>query len=240
MWCLLGLSLVASPARAFGASGAFSFAILRHDGAYEPRAGGFKRIAWEVAKRTSVDVALEPAVVDATDPELFRHPFLVLAGDGEFAPFGEAAREALRRYVTFGGMIVVDDATGQPGGAFDRAARREIAAILPAAKLAKIPREHVLYKSFYLLDGPVGRVQATTEADGVIVGGRLVVVFSPNDLGGAAARDPFGTWENEVTPGGEQQRERAFRFGVNLAMYALCLDYKDDQVHVPFIMKRRR
>jgi hypothetical protein len=23
-------------------------------------------------------------------------------------------------------------------------------------------------------------------------------------------------------------------------MYALCLDYKSDQVHVPFIMKRRR
>jgi hypothetical protein len=28
--------------------------------------------------------------------------------------------------------------------------------------------------------------------------------------------------------------------GVNLVMYALCLDYKADQVHVPFIMKRRR
>ena len=28
--------------------------------------------------------------------------------------------------------------------------------------------------------------------------------------------------------------------GVNLVMYALCLDYKSDQVHVPFIMKRRR
>jgi hypothetical protein len=27
---------------------------------------------------------------------------------------------------------------------------------------------------------------------------------------------------------------------VNLAMYALCLDYKEDQVHIPFIMKRRR
>jgi hypothetical protein len=28
--------------------------------------------------------------------------------------------------------------------------------------------------------------------------------------------------------------------GVNLVMYALCLDYKTDQVHVPFIMRRRR
>ena len=30
------------------------------------------------------------------------------------------------------------------------------------------------------------------------------------------------------------------RLGVNIAMYALCLDYKEDQVHIPFIMKRRR
>ena len=27
---------------------------------------------------------------------------------------------------------------------------------------------------------------------------------------------------------------------VNLVMYALCLDYKDDAVHLPVIMNRRR
>jgi hypothetical protein len=26
---------------------------------------------------------------------------------------------------------------------------------------------------------------------------------------------------------------------VNLAMYALCTDYKDDAVHLPFILRRR-
>ena len=30
------------------------------------------------------------------------------------------------------------------------------------------------------------------------------------------------------------------RVGINLAMYATCLDYKTDQVHVPFILRRRR
>ena len=69
---------------------------------------------------------------------------------------------------------------------------------------------------------------------------RLAVLYSPNDLLGALARDSLGTWEMEVVPGGEGQREKAVRLGVNLAMYALCLDYKEDQVHIPFIMKRRR
>lgn len=234
--------LVAVPgrARAFGEGGAFTFALVRHGGHYDPRPGGYKRVAWEIAKRTSIDVGLEPKVVDLTDPELFKYPFLVLAGDDDFPPLSDAEREALRRHLTFGGFLLVDDASGQPAGAFDRAARREVQAVLPTAKIGRIPKDHVLYKSFYLLDGPSGRVLTTPDADGIALQGRLAVVFSPNDLGGAAARDSFGNWENDVTPGGETQRERAFRFGINLAMYALCLDYKDDQVHVPFIMKRRR
>jgi hypothetical protein len=41
-----------------------------------------------------------------------------------------------------------------------------------------------------------------------------------------------------VVPGGEHQRETAYRFGVNLVMYALTGNYKSDQVHVPFILER--
>ena len=47
------------------------------------------------------------------------------------------------------------------------------------------------------------------------------------------------TWEYPCTPGGEAQRETAIRIGVNVAMYALCTDYKDDAVHLPFILRRR-
>ena len=39
---------------------------------------------------------------------------------------------------------------------------------------------------------------------------------------------------------GNQGRESAFRFGVNLLMYATCLNYKRDQVHVPALLKRRK
>lgn len=235
------VALAAAPAaHAFGEASKFSFALVRHGGNYDPRPLGLRRIVWEVAKRTSIEVALEPKTLDLTDPDLFRHPFLVLAGDGDFPPFSDAEREGLRRHLTYGGFLLVDDASGQPGGAFEQAARRELQAVLPGATIGRIPREHVLYKSFYLLEGPFGRVAAAGDADGVALQGRLAVVFSPNDLQGATARDGFGNWEHEVSPGGELQRERAFRFGINLVMYSLCLDYKDDQVHVPFIMKRRR
>ena len=43
-----------------------------------------------------------------------------------------------------------------------------------------------------------------------------------------------------AVPGGEPQREQAYRLGINLVMYALCLDYKDDHTHVMRLLKRRR
>ena len=40
-----------------------------------------------------------------------------------------------------------------------------------------------------------------------------------------------------MVPGGERQREMAFRTGVNIVMYALTGNYKADQVHVPACWK---
>jgi hypothetical protein len=46
-------------------------------------------------------------------------------------------------------------------------------------------------------------------------------------------------WEFECLPGGESQRELAFRLGINLILYALTGNYKEDQIHVPFIKRRQ-
>ena len=66
------------------------------------------------------------------------------------------------------------------------------------------------------------------------------MVYSQNDLAGAWERDESGAYAYEVSPGGEPQRELAVRVGINVCMYALCLDYKDDAVHLPLILKKRR
>ena len=66
------------------------------------------------------------------------------------------------------------------------------------------------------------------------------MIFTSHDLLGALARSPGGVQSLSVTPGGEAQRERAVRLAVNIAMYVLCSNYKDDQVHAPFLMRRRR
>ena len=65
------------------------------------------------------------------------------------------------------------------------------------------------------------------------------VLFLAHDLLGALARAAEGSWLLEVVRGGSEHREYAVRFAVNLAMYVLCSNYKDDQVHAPFLMRRR-
>jgi hypothetical protein len=215
-------------------------AVTRAAGA--PAGGDPRRLLWAIDKYTSIAVDLESPVVTPTSSTLHETPFLYLAGDREFAVPSPAGVEALRRYLTFGGFLLIDSAEGTTDGAFDRSVRALCAALYPApaANLEVVPNDHVVYKSFYLLDRPVGRLALSPVMEGVTRSGRLTVAYVQNDLGGAWSKDNFGNYDFPCEPDGERQRELAFRMGVNLVMYALCLDYKTDQVHVPFIMRRRR
>jgi hypothetical protein len=240
-----GLALArARRAFAIGPASKFRFGQLALGTAmtWNPRPSALRRMAWEIEKRTSIDVELEPAVVAPTSDTLHETPFLYLAGERAFELPSAAGIEALRRFLTFGGFLLIDSAEGTADGAFDGAVRKLMSAIFaaPGKGLEIIPTDHVVYKSFYLLDKPLGRLAVAPALEGVIRDGRLVCAYIANDLGGAWARDDFGNYDFQCEPGGEKQRELAFRMGVNLVMYALCLDYKADQVHVPFIMKRRR
>jgi hypothetical protein len=239
-----GVLALARRARAIGPGSKFRFGqlALGTGTSWNPRPTALKRMAWEIDKRTSIDVELDPAVVAPTDGNLHETPFLYLAGDRAFDLPSTAGIEALRRFLTFGGFLLIDSAEGSTDGAFDGSVRKLIGAIFPSPEkgLEVVAPDHVVYKSFYLLDRPVGRLAIAPAMEGITRDGRLVCGYVANDLGGAWARDDFGNYDFPCEPGGERQRELAFRMGVNLVMYALCLDYKSDQVHVPFIMKRRR
>lgn len=195
---------------------------------------------WEVTQRTSIEVHLDAMPVQPTDKALFKYPLLYWAGSGAVPPLSEDAVRRLRRHLTYGGMLLIDSADAEPGGSFDTSVRRALSRILPRSTLGRIDPQHVIYKSFFLVTTQSGRTLRLPYLEGAMIEDRYAVVYAQNDLGGAWARDAFGRWEYEVTPGGNRQREMTFRLGINLIMYALCLDYKDDLVHAPFILKRRR
>jgi len=239
-----GLALAGSrQAKALGPRSRFRIGHVRtSDGNWKPRDNALRRVLWETDKRTSIEVDLEPAEVTLASSSLHETPFLYLAGDREFSLPGAAELRNLRRFLTFGGFLLIDSAEGRTDGAFDRSVRRLMEAVFPrpSAGLQIIPRDHTLFKSFYLIDRPVGRLALSGAMEGVIHDDRIAALYSVNDLGGAWSRDNLGSYQLQCEPGGERQRELAFRLGINAVMYALCLDYKADQVHVPFIMRRRR
>jgi hypothetical protein len=239
--CALGAGALALPraARALPDTSRLVVGHIEHGGRWNPRPTALRRLMWEVAQRTSIETGADAVPVRLGRPGLHRTPMLYLAGDGALPPFPEPELAALRRHLQYGGFLLVDAADGSQDGGFDAAVRRELARLLPGSPLRRVAREHVLYKSFYLLDHQGGRLSVRPWLEAQVVDGRLAVLYSQNDLGGAWARGQLGDWEYACTPGGEAQRETAFRLGVNIAMYALCTDYKDDAVHLPFIMRRR-
>jgi hypothetical protein len=226
-------------ARSLGTGAQLAVGQIQYPGRWNPRPSALRRLGWELSRRTSIEPAVDSVPVRLDQPGLHRFPLLYLSGAGTLPAFSEPERAALRRHLQYGGFLLVDAADGSDGNGFDAAARRELAKVLPASPLQIVPRGHVLHKSFYLLDRHGGRLLVKPWVEAQTLDGRLAVVYSQNDLGGAWARSELGEWEYPCTPGGEAQREVAFRWGVNLAMYALCTDYKDDAVHLPFILRRR-
>src|SRR5260370_31217117 len=108
-------TLLPRGARAFGESSRLSYALLRHAGRWDPRPDALPRLAWEVARRTSIETTPVTKPLGAADPELFRHPFLVLASDAAVPPLREAEVAGLRRYLRYGGLLLVDAASCAPG-----------------------------------------------------------------------------------------------------------------------------
>jgi hypothetical protein len=192
----------------------------------------------ELTQRTSVEAHPSRHEVDLTDRDLFSFPFLYMAGKYEFEPFTREELEILRRFLSYGGFLLADDALGQPGYGFDKSLRRELKRIFPEKELERLPSAHAALRSYYLLRRIGGVRMVHSYLEGIAVGSATPVIYSHNDLGGAWERDQLGNWLNPCTPGGEEQRRDAFHLGVNLIVYAMTENYKEDLIHVPFIRRR--
>ena len=234
-------ALVSAPTRApaFGQAGAFHARVLTTGGRAwrDPRSTAPGRWAWELVRRTSAPGKLVAGSVGADSRALLAEPFAVWPGAGKLGALSAAEVRGLERFIRLGGVLIVDDS--DPGrGEFRASAQKELARVVPESPVVRLDAGHVIYKSFYILDRPVGRVRGPKHIDAIVRGGTAQVIFLKHDLLGALARSRRGGWALQVD-GGFRQREYAVRLAVNLAMYVLCSDYKGDQVHAPWLMRRR-
>lgn len=219
---------------------------------------GLKGLDDQLWARTAVE-PLDPMGVDPAKDELAFFPFLYWPVTAEAPALDGATYEKLNRYLRNGGMILFDtrdgDGSSLDGSSPESQALQRIAAGLDIPPLEPVPSDHVLTRSFYLLQQFPGRyvgapvwVEAAPpdaeQAKGMpfrnLNDGVTPVVIGANDWASAWAVDEYGAPLLPVGRGGagETQREYAYRFGINLVMYVLTGNYKSDQVHVPALLER--
>ncbi len=221
-------------------------------------AAGLTGLSRVLTARTAIE-PIDPMGVNLETDDLSLFPLLYWpVSDSQPTPSDEAAVR-LNDFMRNGGMIVLDtrDAhLARAGGAGPNArALRRLVGQLDLPPLAPVSEDHVITRTFYLMDRFPGRwtggevwVQAPTVAEGDDAADDLI--SDPNDgvspvmIGAAdwAAAWAVGDDGDFLAPvgraNGYRQREMAFRFGVNLAMYAMTGNYKSDQVHVPALLER--
>ena len=118
-------------------------------------------------------------------------------------------------------------------------------------ELEPVPRDHVLTKTFYLIDRLPRPLRAARPGSRRCRARPTRPSARPapatacrrsssasNDLAGAWADGPAGEPLYPLVPGGDAPARDGLPGGVNIVMYALTGNYKADQVHVPALLER--
>lgn len=220
---------------------------------------GLRGVSQVLFDRTTVEPG-EPIGINLDQDDLSLLTFLYWpVTDSQLVPAPQAYLR-LNHYLKSGGVILFDTRDGDIaglGGPDGQASLQRLAAPLDIPPLAPIPGDHVLTRSFYLMQDFPGRYQGrqvwaeappagAEAAEGVpfrnLNDGVSPVIIGGNSWAEAWAIDQNGLPMFTVGSGldGERQREMAYRFGVNLIMYVLTGNYKSDQVHIPALLDRLR
>jgi len=245
--------------RAIQATGKVTFGyILTGDAATdEVSRQGLIGLGKFLIARTAVEPG-EPLAINILTDEIAFYPMLYWPVLANARPLPDATLTKIDAYMKQGGMIIFDTkdyGQGVPTGfSFRTEGGTPLARLLgnlDIPRLEPVPEHHVLTKSFYLLRSFPGRwdggqlwVEAEAPHDSDQgrqarrVDGVSSILVTSNDFAAAWALDERNQPLYPVVPGGERQREMAFRTGVNIVMYALTGNYKADQVHVPALLER--
>jgi hypothetical protein len=141
----------------------------------------------EVRLRTSVETRDERKALTLRDPALFAYPFLYMTGERGFEPFSDEELEILRRYLLFGGLLLIDDARGNKGRDFDASVRQEVARLFPDRALRILPPDHTVFRTFYLIHSTPVLLEWPGSSLGARLSGSLGGGMSSR-WGGATAR----------------------------------------------------
>jgi uncharacterized protein DUF4159/aerotolerance regulator-like protein len=223
----------------------------------ETARAGLAGLGQILQQRTAMEPG-DPIGVNISRDELAFFPLLYWPIDPDARPLDTETAARIDAYMRRGGTILFDTreqtiSLDPDRGGRGMAALRRLLNDLDIPAVEPVPVGHVLTKAFYLLQDFPGRFDGGrlwTEASGNTrtdnagppqqgnSDGVSTILITSNDMAAAWAIDDNARPVFPVVPGGERQREIAYRVGVNIVMYTLTGNYKADQVHIPALLER--
>jgi hypothetical protein len=201
----------------------FVFARLRYDsGDWDYNAKVAANMLDAIQQYTEIPVYPAEVVIPPDSADLPAFPFIFMTGH-KLVRFTAKERANLVRFVEAGGLLFSDDCNHDVNGLYAKSFEAEMRATFPGPQtLAKIPRTHPLYRSFFQF--PDGPPQTSHELNGWgddIVHDYLRGVERHNRLGVLYSNKDYGCewdydWRNK-----RFRRDDNTQFAVNIAVYVM-------------------
>tara|TARA_Y100001980_G_C14556840_1_gene351127 strand:- start:18817 stop:19485 length:669 start_codon:yes stop_codon:yes gene_type:complete len=157
------------------------------------------------------DIAKDEEIVEVGSPDLFTFPYVYMTGHGNVV-FSDHQAENLRKYLTSGGFLHIDDNYG-----LDQFIRVELKKVFPNLEFVEIPFTHPIYHQKYDFNNGLPKIHEhdgqPPQGFGIFYEGRLVCFYSyESDLGNG--------WEDKsIYNDPEEVRQQALKMGANIISY---------------------
>ncbi len=209
--------------------GALAIPKLEHGGGWDDAPSALGNLLAVFDKQLEMKVDYDGRKVQASDPELYRHPILFAHGRRGFS-LSAAERKALRDYLDRGGFLFADAICASKP--FADSLRAELKAIYPEAQFTRIPPSHPLFTDEFhgfrigqvTLRDPSLRdesdplvakpVKIPPLLEGLEIDGRIAVILSPYDISCALEKGTSLECKGYIP-------QDAARIGANVILYAL-------------------
>jgi Domain of unknown function (DUF4159) len=128
----------------------FTFVRIHYGGGYGGRwltdwPDADLNLAYRLQQMTSMKVDPSGKILELTNPEIFRYPFIYIVEAGSLT-FADDEVPILRRYLLNGGFLMVDDFWGDEE--WDNFAR-EIKRVFPDREIVDLPRTHQIFHGVF-------------------------------------------------------------------------------------------
>jgi hypothetical protein len=225
---LFDIALPAAAAAREFKRGQLAIGKLRHAGQCDAAPAALANILRAAAREVGVQVDDAPSLIDPANEAIFDYHLVFMHGRQAFS-FDAPRRARIGEFLNRGGMLLCDSVCASP--AFTEAFRKEIVQILPGKPLEEIPGDDPIFSASEYggydirtvtlrepgdRDGPRGlrKRQTSPRLEGIRLGDRWAVIFSPYDLSCALEKQ-----NSMECPG--YARDDAEKIALNILLYSL-------------------